>query len=121
MAVLSPDEEVDLVVKALALAIALAAASPGADVDSDPRNADVGANVVLAVDVDAVAAPGAGEVGCAVTGDPDRRTIVEVQEATGPGAVVEDCNSSSERAIADVRVESGAQDIATPVLSPATR
>ena len=50
VAVLGPDKEVDLLVKALVVAIALVVATPGADVDGNPSNADVGVVVVLAVD-----------------------------------------------------------------------
>ena len=58
--------------------------------------------MVRAAGVDAVVAPETEEVGPAVAIDPDRHIIVEVNDAHGPGVMVEDCNSSGGCAIVDV-------------------
>ena len=106
MAVLDPEQEVELVAETLVAAI------PGVDVDGDPRDAGGGIVVVRAAGVDAVVGLETEAVSPYVAIDPDRHIIVEVNDAHGPGVMVEDCNSSGGCAIVDVRVEAGVQEVA---------
>ena len=86
-------------------------ATDGVDVDGDPQVADE--DVVDAVNVDDVDVPEDEEVGAAVVGDPavvvdpDVRSIVKAQDATGLRVVVEDCGEEDGYDIADVDVELG--------------